>query len=544
MSRYNQTSTIDYVGDSRDPEIIYYNASIVNNNTNDVDGATGANIIDPAIRFNETRDTAIVRDCSKYQFSIVRFVVNGGNLDLPLFIPAIQSGTGQTDINLTEYGCAITYSDSTGTNNLTSGPLSYVNWVPEYRNPGIAPLPRTTASPDYVGTWQISATYSPGQIVYYTPNQTYYQALSPPNPPYTAPNSGIVPPSNTIYWSATSPELGQPQDISSRYYWCSTYAHFLGLLQTALENANLACWTAWVTKNTAVAPYATYNDWLAYHPVPVVTYNPDDTLFSISYPPSYLPATQQTQYGYTPAPNTPVLGLYFNTNLYALFANFKADYYNTISPFYTISPTGVGILFPSRWYYPNPTAALETFFPEGYAYELQVDILGAGKNIGRVGSLANPPVEGNALVVMTQDYNSTSTLWSPCDALVFTTAQIPIQNEAVAPPNALGTKNIGNSAPTSKSAFLPIITDVSLPLSSDPAGYRKQLYYAPAAEYRMADFQNSKQDIRTVDVSVFWRNRLDNSLYPVSMFNLSSVSIKLMFRKKAVLAKSERMGMF
>jgi hypothetical protein len=536
MNRFfSQQSSIDYVGDSRDPDIIYYNASIVNNATDDIGGSSGVTQ-DPPIKFNETRDTAIIRDCSQYQFSIIRFVVNGGNLDLPLFIPAIQSGTGQTNINLTEYGCAITFSDSTGTNNITSGALTYINWIPEYKNPALAPLPRTTANPDFVGTWQTILLYQPKQIVYYSPNDTYYQARNPPLFG-VVPNIGLIPPLNPLYWQPTSAELGQSQDISTRYYWCSTYTYFLDLFQTALETANIRCWTAWKDKNGPVAPYATYNDWITYHATPVVSYNPNDSLFSISYPPSYLPATEQTAYGYAPtnsAPNTPVLGLYFNTNLYGLFANFKATYYNTIDPFYRIAPTGVGILFPSRWYYPNPTASAETPFPEGYAYEMIVDVVSNGKNITRIGSLASPPVEGDARVLMTQDYLSTSTLWSPIDSLVFTTALLPIQNEATAPPNALGSKNIGNSAATSKSAFLPIITDVALPLSSDPAGYRKQLYYAPVAEYRMADFTGSKQDIRNIDVAVFWRNRLDNNLYPVSMFNLSSVSIKLMFRKKGM----------
>jgi hypothetical protein len=149
-----------------------------------------------------------------------------------------------------------------------------------------------------------------------------------------------------------------------------------------------------------------------------------------------------------------------------------------------------------------------------------------------------------AFILMTQDYLSNSTLWSPIESIVFTSALLPIQNESQAPPNALGAKNTGNSAATSQSAFAPIITDVALDLSSDPSGYRKMIYYAPSAEYRMSDFQNSKSDIRSIDIQVFWRNRLDNNLYPLSMFNLSSVSIKLMFRKKAILAKSERQGMF
>jgi hypothetical protein len=132
---------------------------------------------------------------------------------------------------------------------------------------------------------------------------------------------------------------------------------------------------------------------------------------------------------------------------------------------------------------------------------------------------------------MTQDYLSTTALWSPIDAIVFTTALLPVKNEEQAPPNALGTFNVGNSAGTSKSAFQPIITDVALDLSQNPAGYRKQIYYEPLAEFRMSDFQNSKAEIRNIDINVFWRSRLDNQLYPVSLFNLASVSIKLMFRK-------------
>ena len=143
---------------------------------------------------------------------------------------------------------------------------------------------------------------------------------------------------------------------------------------------------------------------------------------------------------------------------------------------------------------------------------------------------------------MTQNYVSTSTLWSPIDSIVFTSTLLPLQNEQTAPPNALGSRNTGNSTATSQSAFSPIITDVSLDLSTDPTAYRKMIYYAPSAEYRMADFQNSKQDIRNIDIQVFWKNRLDNQLYPVSMFNLSSVSFKLMFRKKTYLSKNEKSG--
>jgi hypothetical protein len=38
--------------------------------------------------------------------------------------------------------------------------------------------------------------------------------------------------------------------------------------------------------------------------------------------------------------------------------------------------------------------------------------------------------------------------------------------------------------------------------------------------------------ITNIDIQVFWKNRLDNKLYPIRMFNYSSVSMKMMFRRK------------
>jgi hypothetical protein len=224
-----------------------------------------------------------------------------------------------------------------------------------------------------------------------------------------------------------------------------------------------------------------------------------------------------------------------------LFANFDNNYYNTTSPFWKNSAGTTE----NRWAYPNATPASETTFPLGFANQMVVKSINYGQNyLFKTAIISKSTVGETAYIVMTQDYLSNSTLWSPIESIVFTSALLPIQNESQAPPNALGTKNTGNSAATSQSAFAPIITDVALDLSSDPSGYRKMIYYAPSAEYRMSDFQNSKSDIRSIDIQVFWRNRLDNNLYPLSMFNLSSVSIKLMFRKKAILAKSERQGMF
>jgi hypothetical protein len=583
MNRFSQSSSIEYEGTSKDPDVLYYNATIVNNTTNDT-SASGQAVIDPPIRFNETRDTPLIADCSKYQFSIIRFVVNGGNKDLPLFIPAIQSATDQTDINLTEYGIGMTYSGSDGNvvgfvntyGSLDEGGfyppygepavsgIGYVLYTPETKNLTIAPLPRSTANINYTGEWDSARTYEPGQIVaysglFYTARPVVY-LQSPPAPPYTPdpdvnppPNTNYSPPSNPDYWVESSADDGQSQDVSTRYYWVYTYSHWLTLVQTALERANFGLYVAWKNSAGSSGFYTSYNtpaditSWVYFNPTPIITWNSANNLFSIAYPGSYLSLEDQVKYGVVQATPAPVLSLYFNTNMSGLFANFKSTYYNSPSPVWNGgSPNPFGLPNPppstpivySRWAYAPFDSPL---FPDGFTQRMEVEFyptLGNKITPTDIYSIAINPV----LIIMTQNYLSTSTLWSPIDALVFTTALLPIQNEAQAPPNAIGTQNVGQSTGISKSAFQPIITDVAVDLSVDPTGYRKMLYYAPTAEFRMADFQNSKSDIRNIDIQVFWRNRLDNNLYPLSMFNLSSVSIKVMFRKKYSLSKSERRG--
>ena len=523
--RFTYQSSFETVGSDSSPDIVYYNASIVNNNTDDVYGGIGAGA-DPQIRFNETRDTAIVKDASKYQFSIIRFVMNGANKDLPLFIPAIQSSTGQTNVNLTEYGVGITWEGLIGTTQVNiASPLTYIQYVSETQNIALAPLPRSMANPMYVPTFQLplasppvdlgwvnTTSYLASNICYYTANGLYYRAnydninQNPStNPQFVDVNGNSFP-----YWTIVPPELGQAQDLTSRYYWVYTYSHWVDLVNTTLMNANQAVFNAWTTAGgTGIADFTA---WKAIYPTPIMKYNEISGLFTIYYPTQYVSPNATTNAFQT---------LYFNINMEGLFANFDNIYLNS-----SIHPANTS-QFRYTWITPATTPVL---FPDGYANLQIVETIGLNDNV----STPTASVQGysGAWWAMTQNYVSTSTLWSPIDSIVFTSTLLPLQNEQTAPPNTLGTRNTGNSTATSQSAFSPIITDVSLDLGGDPTAYRKMIYYAPNAEYRMADFQNSKQDIRNIDIQVFWKNRLDNQLYPVSMFNLSSVSFKLMFRKK------------
>lgn len=41
----------------------------------------------------------------------------------------------------------------------------------------------------------------------------------------------------------------------------------------------------------------------------------------------------------------------------------------------------------------------------------------------------------------------------------------------------------------------------------------------------------SHDEIRNIDIQVFWKYRLTGELIPLSMFNASDVNIKMLFRK-------------
>ena len=453
-----------------EPDYLYYNCDIVNNKTDDIT-FSGLATPDPQVRFNETRDTALIKDSSQYYFSIVRFTMNGPNRDLPLFIPNIQ--TGQADVNRTTYSVALSYQQSWNTNlgvisfNLTPNP-TFITYASETQNATLAPTPR---------------------------------------PPLTE------------------------QDISSRYYFVYTYQHWLNLVNAALLTAHQATYAAFQAAWAAYPgltdpfPFANFAAFQARTQTPRFIFADESKpLFSIFFdsdgfgerlepfiPIPYAPgvAGPQTQ---------PRLRFFMNTNMYGLFANFPNTYWNRtdIPGFPAAVPEG----------YTNEISVVNKFYSNVVDYRIA-----PYTGVPPLGFV--PSTFQKVYWVIQQDYKSVDSLWSPIQSIVFTSSLLPVQNEAVGQPNVLGTGNIGDSAPTSRSAFQPIITDIALDLAPGGADdYRQFIYYAPSAEYRLADFAASKQEIRNIDIQVFWKNRLNNQLYPVDMFNLSSVSLKMMFRHK------------
>jgi hypothetical protein len=464
-------SSVEYVGGTdTEPDYVYYNCDIINNNTDD--SLTGAGVgvePDPQIRFNETRDYPLIKDASLYNFSIIRFTMNGANRDLPLLIPIVQ--TGQADPNLTTYAVAIPFQQSfttnLGTTTISAVPQPrFIQYAPETQNPSLAPVPR---------------------------------------PP-------------TV-----------DQDISTRYYWVYTYGYWNNLvnqtLQLAYQDTFAAFQAAWAAFPglTTPFPYANFAAWVAATgAAPQMTYEGDNPPIFSLWGDSKCFGTPLTAFVPPPvAPGAPTSApscrLFFNTNMYGMFANFPNYYWNS----------------PTIPYYPGVVV------PAGYVSEILFDNKQWSNIVDYTGTpwsgyTGMPAAQKTQWWIAKQDYPSVDSLWSPISSIVFTSTLLPIRTEAVGAPVIFGEGNLGNSAPTSKNAFQPIITDIAL-ADNFANDWREFIYYTPTAEYRMSDFTGSKQEVRNFDIQVFWKNRLDGNLYPITMYNLSSVSLKVMFRKRGAL---------
>jgi hypothetical protein len=692
-----QIASVQYVGGTEaDPDYVYYNADIVNNTTDD-QTAAGDAIQDPNIVFNETRDYPIIRDISNYNFSIVRFTMNGANLDLPLFIPSIREGTGQTNPNLTTYGLAIPlqtsvvatgsptptlwvqqspsvvgqyryYVDGAGVNQYVQcksannggnnaedyqknpdpainrywsvfwiqlgptapatiskivnayPPTRFVEYQPQNKNPQTSPVPLSLANLKFKGTWDAGTQYAVGDIItktaidqrYATYNGPFYQVRTPQTqwvagtsyqanayvlygsvayyaklanssttpPPSDSTNWGLGPqiavdPATSSQWTTIGDKKGQPQDLYTDYYWVYTYQNWIDQINTAIfDPADLqlaasssprfisgcamcdtyyAYYDAWVVAfgSGTGFPYATFKDFIngigGGVQAPQIVYDPPSQKFSVYFDSngfgqrltSFTAGT--TQYTLS---SQPEFKLFFNTNLYNLFGSLPFNYWNNTTA--VSGPFGDGFVAPDGYVYeilvPNKFYTnVADYRLAPYAGQPSLGYVPYGNS-----NVFEEPLstlnQQKVYWVVSQETISTDTLWSPISSIVFASALMPVQPESNSAPVIIGQANIGNSQSTAKSAFTRIITDLALPMDKGAASWKSFIYYVPSAEYRLSDFLASHQPLSGIDVQVFWKNRLNNQLYPIAMTNLSSVSFKMMFKKKNLPTKTEEWG--
>ena len=429
-------STVGNLDDEGDPNLLYYNADIINNTSLDPVGTSDTNIV----RFTETRSVPLINNISNFEFSIIRFTMNGPSINLPIYIPTIE--LGQSDINRTTLKLDLTlkkvFQDSAGTTH----------------------------------TFEQSITKP---IIYSTETQSFILDNE------TLPNAPI-----------------NQQDIRSTYYWIYTYGHFCKLVNETLHDIIKDLQIAYTAyQATFVGPCTNL---LIISQEPKIFFTQSTNLFSIYYDARSAGGDNSTNTSFGSILEE-ILTLSMNTNLFNLLNNFEFENVGVNQPLYDIYKLKVVNKNYTNWIAP----------------------------VFGIPAAIDPQPAADGYWVMTQNYSSTSTLWSPISSIVFTSTLIPIYPEQVGEPSYFGDSNdLGFT--TSSSAFSPIITDISLPLQN-AHDYRQFIEYAPSAEYRMTSLGRSKQSLSNIDVQVFFKNRLDNSLYPIRMTNYSTVSLKIMFRK-------------
>jgi hypothetical protein len=440
------------VDEDGDFDIVYYNADIINSKSkNSINGND-----DPTINFQESRNIPILKNAKKYEFSIIRFQLNGPNKNLPIMIPNIAIGLVDNptqNLNLTTYTMGISIKKSFNADNGDGGALRTYN--------GYASLP----------------------IIYVPENETYgsLQNGQLPNPP--------------LYF----------QDVSNDYYYVYSYDHMVGLVNTTFNNLMAKL-------------QADFNDWYPLHytgippsittKAPYMVYEPATQLFSIYYDAAGFGDTDALNYnGGIPKDGQEGLYFYANNNFYGLFSSFDSDFVITSNLNFDV---GANTNEPNIY---NAYNKLNT-------------------NIWIPNVFPNFPALGASYFKMVENFPNTATLWNPIASIVFTSTQLPIANESVSSPSIFGRSNDVGS--TTSANFAPIIGDMAINLK-EASGYSNLIFYEPNGEFKMASMMGgSNNSINNIDIQAYWKNRLDNKLYPIRMFNYSSVSMKMMFRKKKI----------
>ena len=445
---------------SNDPDLIYYNACIVNNNitNNDPNGYNGiGNNEDVQVVFNDQRQMPILQNASEYNMSVVRFDLAGATKSLPLFVPRIVPG--QDDIDLTIYSlymnCTVSIKPPAGaTTYQTFTAEAPIRWVAQYNTANNVPI-----------------TANPQQVF----NSDYYFC-------------------------------------DSYSWWCTRVNQCANTLQVEILNDLVSAGIPLTTQ------LQTAQDSLSFEgsPSPRLFYNPVTKLFSWSFDANYWGGAFYSNNSKSPylAPDgntyTYNFSIGMDTNLETLLTNFVINYSDqpAFDIFLNLFPANVNAVFVSP-----QQIAIDTNPTTGVAY-------------------TTPAAGGHVRYVITQDYQSTSGNWSPIDSIVITSTKLPISQEIVAPaPGTFGTSDLGFNAGTSGAAFQQVIADIQVGATGADE-WRQYMKYEPSAEYRVLSFNKSQEPIQNIDFVVWWRNRYDNNLYPLRLYNGSAVSIKVLFRRK------------
>jgi hypothetical protein len=548
-----------------DADNIYYTASIINNNT-----STAGVDQDPIARFIETRDTPILKDANDFEVNVLKVVINGGGKTLPIMIPQIQpTSTFKITSAVVTTGVPRTVPPVPPQTTPTVIPTSNVVLTLDITSPTF-PYAFTFGDPVVVAGWTVgdqvnmngsfpilSVDLTLGTVTYNslnaTTNGTYAGtattlATGPSDPNLTiysvslnavvyAPGQGFTNDlayvtSDEVFLSWISenfdlatlvPTSAYPSQVDTAYYYLYTYNHWMVVVNNALTKAYTIL-QANIAKVPGLTSYTLANR------CPTMEFDENTRKFS------FYTDTLNTAWGNTEGPpfydklgpggtnvfpnsgqaSNEFLFVGYNLNFDGLMTNFDTQYYGLNQVIW--STQGWNALgTPTTIYVPENTLLVRN--KTGTNIQNEIDPASGA-----------PYTQAVLNYVTTQDFESVSTLWSPVGAIVLTTQLLPVRNEFVSSPVQIGSGNLKGAQ--GSAAFQTVLLDFFSERFQYADDFRGLLSFEPTSEFIPVSMTQSHQEVKSIDFLVSWRNRLTNQLVPLRISNSSSISVRLLFRRK------------
>lgn len=262
--------------------------------------------------------------------------------------------------------------------------------------------------------------------------------------------------------------------VDSSYYYSYDYSHILRMVNLALDKAMIAI--------RAGFPFLPdYKD-LTNVEAPFLVWQKESNSANLYARADYFDVSK------TPTVQDPVIEIYFNRSLYAMFNSFPVRKFSPINNF-------------------------------SAHYQIMVDSVKNSRVIS-----GNFQFETERFICLPQEY-STISQWAPVSSLVFTSATLPIVVNQLSNVHLFQNNNLIQLSGATNN-FRTIITD----LSTNEQSYRPDIIYTPTGEYRWISLTTS-QPISQFTLEVYWKSKV-GKLIPFHLPAGGSCSMKVLFRKK------------
>jgi hypothetical protein len=325
--------------------------------------------------------------------------------------------------------------------------------------------------------------------------------------------------------------------VNFPYYWCNSYARFIGQVNNALYDAYVAnynyIYTNWIDTLTTTQKEIFYNIVARFYSTPPFLEWSNSSL-KASLVANALFNSQEPNYAiverlwtlvagiaeHTPDPPIPFnFKIAFNASLYALFSSFPAT--ETVinnEKFYIMDfthpvPNIVNTTLNAIPLYPNYP------FLDPFGGDEGTTSIPSPLEYGHIGTH----------IVLEQEF-STIDIWCPINGIVFTTNTLPIVINQF---SSNVTLNSDRPSPEAGADFALVITDIQ----TNQQGYKPNLLYTPTAEYRRLDMTGNL-GLTNIDIRVFWRAKT-GQLLPMKLGCGVTTTIKLLFQKKLLAERQQ-----